>query len=483
VEFGVKLICGVFAACYDMGISEVLNNFMAVQWSKWLSRITAAAIIIPAAYLLIFGPRPNTYRRANGSAIRGRIIVSFWESWTGFEARAMGDVVKRYNRSQSKIYVRVVEMSNPITKSLISIAGGDPPDIIALWSQPMGQFMANDALVPLTPLVRRHVVSQSSFPGWIWRLCAPHGVLYTLPATPETNALYWNKILFKRAGLNPNKPPRTIKQLDRMAERLTIFGRDGRIKQAGFLPNEPDWWTGEWGVWFGNQLYNPRTHHFNLDTPQAIAAYRWYASWPRKLGRNRLKLFESGLGQFASANNPFMDGKVAMEMQGSYFVQFIQRYNKNLIGHYGVAPFPTATGSPRSANWGDCDMWGIPRGARHVNAAMKVLAFFIQQRNIELLNEKQFKASPLLKISPEFFRKNRNPFIREFQKEMTSPGIQTNPANPIVARVKAEVSLAASRVWNGESVTATFRHAQHLVDRWQRDEREIAQRARQMGKN
>jgi len=466
-----------------MGISEVLNNFMAVQWSKWLSRITAAAIIIPAAYLLIFGPRPNTYRRANGSAIRGRIIVSFWESWTGFEARAMGDVVKRYNRSQSKIYVRVVEMSNPITKSLISIAGGDPPDIIALWSQPMGQFMANDALVPLTPLVRRHVVSQSSFPGWIWRLCAPHGVLYTLPATPETNALYWNKILFKRAGLNPNKPPRTIKQLDRMAERLTIFGRDGRIKQAGFLPNEPDWWTGEWGVWFGNQLYNPRTHHFNLDTPQAIAAYRWYASWPRKLGRNRLKLFESGLGQFASANNPFMDGKVAMEMQGSYFVQFIQRYNKNLIGHYGVAPFPTATGSPRSANWGDCDMWGIPRGARHVNAAMKVLAFFIQQRNIELLNEKQFKASPLLKISPEFFRKNRNPFIREFQKEMTSPGIQTNPANPIVARVKAEVSLAASRVWNGESVTATFRHAQHLVDRWQRDEREIAQRARQMGKN
>jgi ABC-type glycerol-3-phosphate transport system substrate-binding protein len=450
---------------------------MAGQIGKWLSRITAAAIILPAVYLLIFGPRPDSYRRADGTKIRGRIVVSFWESWTGFEARAMGDVVNRFNNSQSKIYVRVVEMSNPITKSLISIAGSDPPDIIALWSQPMGQFMASDALVPLTPLVKKHIVNQRDFPGWIWRLCAPNGTLYTLPATPETNALYWNKILFARAGLNPNKPPRTIKQLDRMAARLTVFGRDGRIKQAGFLPNEPDWWTGEWGVWFGNQLYNPKTHHFNIDTPQSIAAYRWYASWPKKLGRNRLKLFESGLGQFASVNNPFMDGKVAMEMQGSYFVQFIQRYNKKLIGHYGVAPFPTARGSPRSANWGDCDMWGIPRGARHISAAMKVLAFFIRRKNIEFLNEKQFKASPYLKVSPEFFRKNRNPFIREFQKEMTSPGIQTNPASPIMARVKSEVLLAASRVWNGRSVKATFRHAQHLVDRWQRSERELNARA------
>jgi hypothetical protein len=122
-------------------------------------------------------------------------------------------------------------------------------------------------------------------------------------------------------------------------------------------------------------------------------------------------------------------------------------------------------------------MWGIPRGARHVKAAMKVLAFFIQQRNIEFLNEKQFKASPLLKISHQFYKKNRNPFIHEFQREMTSPGIQTNPANPMVARVNTEILLAASRVWGGESVAATFRHAQDMVDRWQRDERGLDLRA------
>ncbi len=444
---------------------------MKSKWTKWTSRVVALAIIIPAIYLLIFGPRPGSYRRADGSQIRKRIVVSFWESWTGFEARAMDRVVRRFNRSQSKIYVRVVEMSNPITKSLISIAGGDPPDIIALWSQPMGQFIASNALVPLTPLINRHIVGEHSFPAWIWRLCAPSGVLYTLPATPETNALFWNKILFARAGLNPNHPPRTIAQLDAMATKLTVYGRRGQLKQVGFVPNAPDWWTGQWGVWFGNQLYNYRTHQFNLDTPAQIKAYRWYASWPKKLGPNRLKLFESGFGQFASPDNPFMDGRVAMEMQGTYFVQFIQKYNHHLIGHYGVAPFPTVSGCPRAANWGDCDMWGIPRGAKHMKAAMKVLAFFIQQRNIEYLNEKQFKATPLMDVSPEFFKNNRNPFIREFQRELTSPGIQTNPASPIMARVKSEVLLAASRMWNGKSVAKTLRHTQHMVDRWQRQER------------
>ena len=60
---------------------------------------------------------------------------------------------------------------------------------------------------------------------------------------------------------------------------------------------------------------------------------------------------------------------------------------------------------------------------------------------------------------------------------MTAPGIQTNPASPIMSRVISEMVLSASRVWNGKSVTATFRHAQHLVDRWQREEHELNARA------
>jgi len=41
-----------------------------------------------------------------------------------------------------------------------------------------------------------------------------NGKLYALPFDTDARVLYYNKKLFKEAGLDPNKPPRTISELD-----------------------------------------------------------------------------------------------------------------------------------------------------------------------------------------------------------------------------------------------------------------------------
>ncbi|EQD63367.1 extracellular solute-binding protein family 1, partial [mine drainage metagenome] len=163
-----------------------------------------------------------------------RIVVSYWEEWTGFEGRAMEHIVNEFNTSQHHIFINMVEVSNVNIKTLISTAGGDPPDLVTIWSGIMGQFIAYNALTNLNTLVRHHVVTPHTFVPFAWKLCAPYGTLYGLPATTDPNALYWNKILFAKAGLNPDKPPTTLKQLSEMAARLTIIKPDGTIQQAGF---------------------------------------------------------------------------------------------------------------------------------------------------------------------------------------------------------------------------------------------------------
>ena len=444
------------------------------QLSRIVHRIALAMVAIGAAAMFVFGDRPSTHTLPNGKPIHHRIVVSYWEEWTGFEGRAMAHIVNKFNTSQHHIYINMVEVSAVNIKTLIATAGGDPPDLVTLWSGILGQFISYHALNSLNILVRQHVVTPHTFVPFAWKLCTHDGTLYGLPATTDPNALYWNKRLFAKAGLDPDKPPTTLKQLDDMADRLTIRTPGGAIQQAGFLPMVPNWYSPDWGIYFGNHIYNSKTGYFHIDTPQQIQAYRWFQSFSRRLGYQTVDTFQSGLGQFNSPLNPFMDGQVAMELQGPFLANFIDRNNPSLIGHYGVSPFPTSFGAPGAASFGDCDIWAIPRGARHIRAALEVLKFFIQQKNLEYLNDKQAKPSPLMKVSQKFIRDNPNPYIQVFDQIANSANVQSLPPSPIWPRVNGQLTVMANRIWMGASVTGQLHRAQVLADQWVRRENHLA---------
>ncbi len=438
-------------------------------FSIWLSRITAICVVAGGVALLVFGDKPTIHQLPNGQVVHNRVVVSYWENWTDFEGRAMMHVVNAFNMSQNRIYINTVQVSDLDIKALIAVAGHDPPDIVTLWSRDMGEYVANRALTPLDVLEKQGVVSRRTFVPYVWRLCKPFHHLYALGATPETCALYWNKNLFIKAGLNPDQPPQTIAQLDSMARRLTLFNSSGGIRQIGFLPTIPDWsgWEIMWGIYFGNHLFNRRTGGYQINTPQQRAAYRWYQSFTRRYGRANLEKFQGGFGPFNSPLNPFMSQRVAMEIQGPYFANFINQNAPDMKGRYGVAPFPTSFGRPGAAVFGDCDVWAIPRGARHVKAALTVLKFFIKQKNIEYLCDKQCKPSPLMKVSRAFIRRNPNPFIKLFEKVTKSPNVQLAPMDILWSRVYSELHSCVQHIWAGHSVGRSLARAQRVVDRWQ----------------
>jgi len=440
------------------------------QISRLFTWLFSAMLVLGGAALLVFGDKPKAYELPNGQPIGQRTVISFWENWTGVEGQAMRDVVDKFNLSQNRIYVNTVEVSTIDIKTLIAVAGGDPPDIVTLWSGDMGQFIAYNALTPLDSLEDHGIVTSHTYVPYIWRLCAPYGRLYAVAATPEINMLYWNKLLFAAAGLDPDKPPRTFDELNEMSHRLTLYDSSGHLKQIGFLPIVPGWWNSMWGVYFGNHLYNYQTGYFNVDTPEQIAAYSWFASFSKQLGFTAVDSFLSGSEQqFDSPLNPFMSGKVAMELIGPYFSNFIKRNNPGLAGHYGIAPFPTSFGKPGDVYHGDCDLWGIPRGAKHVPEAMEALQFFSEQDNIEYLCDKHCKPSPLMVVSRSFIANNPNPYIEEFEQAMHSQNVEVLPPSPIWARVNDELANAAQRIWYGAPVEETLQQEQVLINQWTSD--------------
>ncbi|MEI8196500.1 MAG: extracellular solute-binding protein [Phycisphaerae bacterium] len=450
---------------------------------QFLSVFFAALLIVSALALLLFGKRPSLFILPDGkqTPATGRVIVTFWEKWSREEARALQDLVDKFNLSQDRIYVNLVSMSQINQKMLIATAGGDPPDVAGVWATQMAPFAANQAIEPLDELLADGSISAHSYKPFIWNICAPEQPdgsrrLYAASSTPATCAIYINQDHLREAGLPPDTVPQTMEELDELALKLmrpslAEIQAGKPVERAGFLPNEPGWLDFAWGFYFGNHLYDEQTHHFNIDTPAQVAAFTWYESYPRRFPDvQQLQSFQSGFGQFNSPQNAFMSGKVSMVLQGPFFARFIERNKPALVGHYrvGLVPLPKALGlPPGSISFGDLDIWVIPRGARHKPAALELLRFLTRQENIEYLCRMHAKPSPLTQVSEGFLQDHPNPYIRLFEQTMVAPRIECMPMSPVWERVRGELNTTLGNMWRTPAqypVQATLAHLQATCD-------------------
>ena len=384
----------------------------------------------------------------------GRVKITYWEKWSGFELEAIQDCVRHYNQTQGRrdgVFVVLVNQGDIEQKVKIATAGGNPPDLVGLYSFNVCSYADQSALRPLDDILDRFGIGPKRYIPSYWRLCRHRGQTWCLPTAPATLALYWNKKLFRQAGLDPDRPPRTLDELDAMAHKLTRTDpHTGELTAVGFLPNEPGWWGYGWAFWFGGRLWNGRDA-ITATGPANVRALQWVRSYVDRYGHDRLVRFKGGLGQFSSADNGFLTGRVAMELQGVWFPNFIERYAPKDF-EYGVAPFPAAVAGLANVTIAEADVIGIPRGARHVREAACFLRYIASPDGIELLCRGQGKHSPLRHTSNGFLDPARhpNPHVELFWKLAFSPNACRTPPLGVWGEYRRAMHLAFDQVWNAQ---------------------------------
>src|SRR5690606_4503189 len=103
-----------------------------------------------------------------------------------------------------------------------AVAAGRTPSIVGSWSYSLAAQAKQDLLTPIEEFLPGLGIGPSTYAETFWRMCVHRGRVWALPTTPSTLALHWNRQLFREAGLDPDTPPRSIVELDAMAERLTV---------------------------------------------------------------------------------------------------------------------------------------------------------------------------------------------------------------------------------------------------------------------
>lgn len=295
------------------------------RWIAGLGGFAALALALPAA-----ADTFTLWVRSDGSTFMPKLVDAF-------------------NASQSahKAELQIVPVAELVQKYAVAAAGGTAPDALSLDLIYTPAFASAGQLEDLTEFAR----GLPYFDG----LSKAHlsvgtydDKIYGVPFSADASVLIWNKDLFTKAGLDPEKAPTTWAEIHDDAAKVAALGGDtkgfyfsGNCGGCNIFTFTPLIWAS------GGDIFADNGRTATLDTPQmrdAIAFYR---------GMVGEGLVPAGAQTDTGANffAAFAGGNIGLTPSGSFAIGALNAQYPDL--HYGVTFLPGKDGAWSSFAGGD----------------------------------------------------------------------------------------------------------------------------------
>jgi multiple sugar transport system substrate-binding protein len=403
---------------------------------KHRSRHIIAAVAVTAAAALTLagcsgGGSSAAFESTPPSDLSG--TVSFWHFFSDREAKVIQSVVDDFEKKYPKIKVEV-HSGQDDEKLRKAIATGSKVDVGLSYSTDIvGNFCSTGAFRSLNKVIDRDKVDMSQFSPTVKSYTEFQGNRCAMPMLADVYGLYYNKDLLSAAGFNA--PPKTLSELEKMADKLTTYNSDGSIKTLGFNPTM-GWYenaAAHYGPAAGAEWLKSDGTSAISSSPGWTELINWQKAFVDKIGWDKLNTFTSGLGQEFSADNAFQKGQVAMNLDGEYRTAFIDDQAKDL--NYGTAPFPTADDHTELYGGGYMtgNIIGISKGSKNPELAWALLKYLTTDTAavVKLANglknvptTTDALNSPDLQVSDQY---------KTFLDVAANKNVSTTPASPLGA--------------------------------------------------
>jgi len=300
-------------------------------------------------------------------AIAEPVKLTLWS--LDSDVQPAGVLTKEFNAANPDIQIeyRQIQFDDVVSEAMRAFATGQAPDIIAVDNPDFAAFSSHGAFLDITDMIAGSSVIKADtyFPGPLNSVMWD-GHIFGVPKATNTIALYYNKDLFKKAGIET--PPQTWDELVEDARKLNdpannVYGIAFSAKgnEEGtfqFLP---------WAQMAGGG-------YENINVPGAVHALE---IWKTLLDEKLASPDTLTRGQWDSTGT-FNSGNAAMVISGPWE---LNRMVDEAKFDWGVTLLPTETaGGPRSSALGDFD-WGIFASTKHPAEAFKAIEYFASQDN------------------------------------------------------------------------------------------------------
>jgi multiple sugar transport system substrate-binding protein len=281
------------------------------------------------------------------------------------------NLVKDFNKLNNgiKVEYRQIQFDDVVSEAMRAYSTGQAPDIIAVDNPEHALFSSRGAFLDLSDMISKSTVvePENYFPGPL-KSVMWDGKYYGIPKATNTIALYYNKDMFKAAGLDPNKPPQTWAELVEDAKKLTDPSKN--VYGITFSAKANEEGTFQFLPWA--QMAGASYDHINTD-----GAVKALEVWKQIIDEKLASPDTLTRSQWDSTGT-FNSGNAAMAISGPWE---LDRMLQEAKFDWGVALLPVPEeGAKRSSAMGDFN-WAIFANTQHPAEAFKVLEYFVSQDN------------------------------------------------------------------------------------------------------
>jgi len=334
--------------------------------------------------------------------------IVFWQFWPN---EVVAPLLQQFEREHPGWSVRVQTLAwaNGLDSITAAVAAGNPPDLCELGSTWVPRLMAAGSLADWSRDVRD---LEPRLRGW--ELCSMGGRHFGLPWVMGTRALFYNKALFARAGLDSNRAPETWDELYEAAERIEKLG--GGIHGYGVQ-------TGEHEVLFkkfmpfaygnGGRVLSDDLTRPEFDTARNRQALAFY-----------LRLRDVGmLGRQDTLDREFREGRLGLQVSGPWLFRSIPRDAPDL--RYGVALIPRP--EPERGTHASCvggEVLVSFTGSQHKAGALALARFLVRPENALALAQAGMSVPATLDADTNAYfreRPEQQVMIRQLETAVPTP--------------------------------------------------------------
>lgn len=160
--------------------------------------------------------------------------IYLWHAFEGFIAEKFCEIVEDFNHHSGVHEVIPVYKGNykeTYEEGIRCFDEGQPPHILQVYEvATLSMMLDSSRYVPVETIMKDHYCN---FDPFVYIDAVRHFYsgfeeeMLSLPWNASTGILFYNKEAFRRAGLDPERPPQTWLELEEMGEKLVAAGYQG----------------------------------------------------------------------------------------------------------------------------------------------------------------------------------------------------------------------------------------------------------------
>lgn len=432
---------------------------------RWPALTVAVALMLAAAGCSQedsppsagIGPAATTTCASKGA-------LTMWER-SGGNKQMVDMLVEAWNTKNPdcKINLTYIPHTEMVGKIAQGIASGDVPDLMGMDLIYAPQFEKAQQLVDLTDRTKDWPELKTASKGHM-TVATLNNRLYGVPLYADVSALFYNKDLFTRAGLDPSKPPTSLSELRSYADKISALGGDtkgyylpGNCAGCNIFTVGPLMWATGAKI----EAAGPG------DEPLVGDGVKQVLQFTRDLVKSGNVHDGDRTENGETFHLQFGSGKVGMMGTGNFNITLARQQNPTM--NFGIALLPGMTAGS-SASFIGGDLVVVPKGSKRVNDAVNVMKFLLSDEvqvevyakalnlttRSDMVDNKYFKAEPLVQDVAKALAVGRTPYTLTFFEQINSPQgpwlkmlqrayYSTDDLDTVIADAKKEMKAIAAQ--------------------------------------